>query len=243
MKILLVLFLVVSHANSHPYDDGDRAYRLREDKQKAYQALYWYRKYFKKDPQNIETAWRLSMVCHFVGMRLVQDETQKTALFIEGRDAGRIGVALSPQCSACHFWTAINMALLGETVGPMKMLFSLREVREHLLASAKLDPAYAYGGAYRVLGLIDQKLPALLGGSKEGARKYFKLAIESSVSEPLNYLFLGRLLKDEFHETQEAINVVEKGRQFPEPPAERVESKEAHSELKELYESLVKSKS
>jgi tetratricopeptide (TPR) repeat protein len=237
VKFIFLLVSLITHSSPALYQEGDNAFRFRADKQKAFEALYWYRKYYKKDP-NVETSWRLAMICQFVGMRLVQDENQKIQLFIEGRDSGKVGAALNPRCAACHFWTAINMALLGETVGPMKMLFSLGEVKEHLLLSVKSDPSYAYGGAYRVLGLIEEKLPTLLGGNKKEAKKYYQLAIKSYVSEPLNYLFLARLMKEEFHQEEDAIKIIQEGVKFPEPSEERVESKEARIELQELYKSI-----
>ena len=108
---------------------------------------------------------------------MTKDSKEKARIFAQGRDAGLAAVALKPDCAECHFWASINMALYGDTVGVFKMLFSLQEIEEHLKQTLKLKPAYVNGGAYRLLGLIEQKLPGILGGSNSRARDYFEKAI------------------------------------------------------------------
>src|SRR5205807_8794803 len=98
------------------------------------------------------------------------DEDEKKNLFAEGREAGLAAIEIDPKCGACHFWTAINMAPYGEAAGVFKMIFTLGSVNDHLKQAAEADPAYAYGGAYRVLGRIQEKLPGILGGSNSRAK-------------------------------------------------------------------------
>ena len=47
-------------------------------------------------------------------------------------------------------WGAINTALYAETVGIMKMLFSLNIIKDQLKTSATLDPKIAHSGAYHL---------------------------------------------------------------------------------------------
>src|SRR6185295_3326687 len=126
---------------------------------------------------SVEAGWKLAMTCYFTGLRLTHDDAAKEKIFREGVEAATAAAKLAPGCAACEFWAAIDTALLGETVGVFKMLSALGRVKERLHHVIELDPAYAYGGAFRLLGLIDQKLPGFLGGDNERARGYFEKAI------------------------------------------------------------------
>ena len=77
------------------------------------------------------------------------------------------------------------------------MLFTLGEIRSLLERSYALDPGFAYAGAPRLLGLIDHKLPRLLGGDPDRARRYFEEAIALDPDGPLNYQLYARLLEDQ----------------------------------------------
>jgi len=124
------------------------------------------------------------------------------------------------------------MALYGNTVGSLKMLFSLGEIHQRLERSIALDPTYAEGGAFRLLGLIREKLPGLLGGSDRRARDYYEKAIHSAPEAPLNYLLMARLLKDRFGKLEESAEFVRLGALLPEPGVDRLENREAWTELR-----------
>lgn len=214
---------------------GDSLFRQRQDATKARQALAVYGALHDAYPEDPAAAWRLAMASQFVGLRLTTDEAERRRHYETGRDAARAAAAQSPGCAPCHFWAGIDMALYGEAVGALKMLFTLGTIREHLETAARLDPKYAYAGAYRVLGLIEQKLPGVLGGSDERARAYFEKAVAQVPENPLNYLFLCRLLGDVLHDAKSARTVAERGLSLPVPPAEDVESHEAYHELAQWH--------
>jgi tetratricopeptide (TPR) repeat protein len=159
-------------------------------------------------------------------------------LFDEGRAAAFGAAARNERCAQCHFWGAINLALYGQTVGVLKTLSSLGEVKEHLRRSLELDPAYASGGAYRLLGLIEQRLPGILGGNNDRARELFTKAVEVAPDEPLNYLFLARLERDELRHPAESIRYVRLGLSVPTPAGERLESLESLAELRQMSAQL-----
>ena len=216
------------------YQAGDAAFLQRKDEKKAREALQLYRSaYFdrKSDP---EAGWRLAMACYFVGLRLTKESDEKKELFAEGREAGKASVAANSRCAPCHFWTAINIALYGEAAGVFKQVFQLGDVKEHLKASIAADPGYAYSGAYRLLGTIEQKLPGILGGSNHRARENFERAIAISPEEPLNYLFLARLLSNELSRPNEGLEIAKRGLKVSPPTPDRVEAVEAIDDLKEF---------
>lgn len=224
------------HRQSSPlrYRASDDAFRSRKDAAQAQAALTGYRRLAAEHPQDAEAHWRVSMACHFVGLRFAETSDAKLGLFAEGREAGRRAVALSPRCAACHFWTAINMALYGNEKGAFKMLFSLKQILDHLKLSTEADPTYAYSGAYRLLGLIYQKLPGILGGDNDEARRLFARSIATSPEEPMNYLFLAKLLLEEESDDRAIAEIVDKGLEVPPPSADRLESLEALVELRAL---------
>lgn len=225
-------------ASPERFRAGDQAFRERRDAKRARESLSIYRKYWAEHPKDFEAAWRVSMACHFVGMRVSTTKEEKEELFTEGKEAGRAAIELSPNCAACHFWTAINIALYGEQAGVFKMIFMLKTVQEHLKKTVESDPAYAYSGAYRLLGVIQRKLPGVLGGSNSDAKNYFEKAVELSPDEPMNYIELARILDEQFHDRKGALAVAKKGLSQPVPDEDRVESRDALEELKRYLKAL-----
>jgi tetratricopeptide (TPR) repeat protein len=223
---------------------GDEAFQHRADETQARAALDLYRKrVIETDKKESDSLWRVSMGCYFVGLRFVKDKDEQAKIFAEGRDAGLLSTELDHQCASCRFWTAINMALYGQTVGVVKMLFSLKQIRELLRESKELDPSYAHAGAQRLLGLIYQKVPGILGGSNSRAKGYFEEAISNSPDEPLNYLFLARLYREEFDDKGAALEAIQKGldtQKITVATPDRLESIEALVDLKKMQSDLSK---
>src|SRR5258708_6023200 len=94
---LLILILPASARAS--IDQGDEAFRARENPKKAQHALELYRKAaLDTNRQDPEALWRLSMGCYFVGLRLTQSKTDREKIFWEGQEAGKAAVTLDPHC-------------------------------------------------------------------------------------------------------------------------------------------------
>lgn len=210
---------------------ADQDFKERRDPAKAREALALYRRFYKETPDDPEAGWRLGFACYFVGIRLTPEKKDRKPIYAEGRDAALHAAELDDACAPCHFWAAINMVLYGDAAGVFKMFFSLRDVKRHLRASLKADPAYAYGGAWRLLGQIDNFLPRILGGSRKRARGCYEQAIRVAPDEPLNYIFLARLL-DDLDDKAAALETARKGLTVPTPSPERVEAIDALEDLR-----------
>lgn len=234
VALLLMSTLGGSTFASTPYEKGDEAFKRRKNPEQAQKALAEYRQLFEANPQDSESAWRLAMVCYFVGHRLTEKRKEKKALFDEGKKAGEVAVKNSEGCAPCHFWYAINFALYGESVGVMRMLFALDDVQIQLKKSIAADPKYAGAGALRLLGKIEESLPGILGGSDDRAREHYEKAILTDPHEPLNYLFLARILEDEFDDEITAVEWAEKGIAVPTPTFDRLEAIDAIEELRDF---------
>lgn len=130
------------------------------------------------------------------------------------------------------------MALYGEAIGPMKVLFTLPAIKRHLHRVLELDPTYAKSGALRVLGLIDWKLPGILGGDNDRALTYFQEAYHKAPGEPLNQLFLAKFLISQ-DKKEQLKEVLANAPQIPEE--NEVESFEAYTELTALRQTIMAS--
>ncbi len=220
------------------FKEADDAFRARADHERARLAARRYGEIYAADPEDWEAAWRLSMACYFMGVRVVEGKEEQEAFYAKGRDAARRAIELAPDCATCHLFAGINMALYGDSVGVIKMLFSVRQIRSHLKQSLALDPRLANGAAARTLALIDQKLPRVLGGSHKRAKAYFEQAIELDPDEPLNYLYYAEFLNKTKRDPKAALVIAERGRLVPQPPAARLESLSAVEDLTTLVAAL-----
>lgn len=218
--------------DNSPFSKADSIFKGRSNPQKGREALDLYRQIFESRKEDPEAAWRLAMATYFVGARAAQDDKEKLKVFAEGRDVASQCAKNFPERADCHFWTAINMALYGQTQGIMKMAMTLNDIRKHLKRSIEIDPTYMWGGAYRLEGDIERILPGIFGGSNDRARKNFELAIQNGPDEPLNYLFLARLLVDQFKEKEKALEIARTGLKLSHPTPDRVEAVDAMKDLK-----------
>lgn len=220
---------------------ADQAFRERRNPKRAREAFDLYQKLCEAKPDDPEPTWHLAMAHYFVGIRLTENVDERIEIYNKGQDLAKRSIKLANQrsvpCAPCHFWTAILMALYGKEVGIFKMIFTLNDVVKHAKESVKADPSYAFGGAYRLLGLIEQKLPGIFGGSNAEAKEYFEKAIEVAPDEPLNYLFLARLLVEEYNDMPKALEVATGALKKPFPAPDRIEAQDAWEDLKNFVTS------
>lgn len=212
------------------FEAGDAAFAKRADTPMAVQALTHYREAYQK-LGNTEAAWRLAMATYFNGFRVDKEPNSQVRLFKEGFDVAEAALKLSPRSVECHFWAAINLALLGQMQGVFHSLKYLPKIRSHLEKVIEIDASYMHAGADRLLGAIDQKLPGILGGSYVSAKAHFERAVVLGSDEPLNYLFLSRLMKEDLGDQAAAKRIALNGSKLLQPSEERVESREAWNEL------------
>lgn len=250
MKTLVLLLLFLSpdiHGSiknqiNPEFADADQAFQKRKEPLYAAKAFRLYQKSFQKNPYRPEAGWKFAMSAYYHGLRNINEDSKKIEIFKEGQKAGESSILASEKldqpCAPCHFWTAINLALKSEAIGPFKTLFALDEVMNHLEKTKEIDAKYAWGGADRTLGLIYHRLPGILGGDREESMRRFEEAIRIAPDEPLNFLGLAMILSENSAELKRAIEVVSRGLKRNPPPDYRVESQEAFYELKDLLHSL-----
>ncbi len=229
----LALALLPSGAVLEKLDD---AYRDRRDFGRFQVAMEGYRKNHAQFPSDPQLGWRVAMASSYLGLRVETDDLAITKAFNDGCLAAASALEADPQCVPCHFWRAVNQVLYAERVGVLKMLFSVKEVREHFRFVADHDPSFMWGASLRFLGIIDWKLPGLLGGDNDRARDYFVKALEYGPNEAMNYQVYHQFLEAEGPKNEFALVVLQKGANLSEPIAERVESYDAWQDLKIILE-------
>lgn len=224
----------VAKPGTERFQPGDKAFRFRGDQEKSLKALDFYRQEWKKTPNDPEAAWRMGMASYHYGLRFVKDADEKKKIHMEGKKASEAGLKADPKCAACYFWGAINLALYADAIGTVAAIVNLNQVHEYLKEARELDPSYARGGAQRLLGNIEEKLPGIFGGSNDEAKQYYEEAIQVGPDEPLNYLFLANLMENAFNNRKAAREAAKKGLSVPQPGEERIESVEAMDQLREF---------
>ncbi len=217
--------------------EADQAYMERADPARVEFANQRYEAIYLANPLDWEAAWRVAMSCYFLGSRVAREDQEKEAFFARGRDVALQATVLNPKCAPCQLLVGINMALYGELVGVVKMIFTLGDIRSHLQRSLELDPSFAEGAAARSLATIDQVVPFFLGGSKKRAQKNYERALEIDPTEPLNYLYYARFLEKR-REFKAALALTRRGLSQPRPGSERVESLGAWQRLQTLEKTL-----
>lgn len=232
LTCLLFFFSWASMAHVPSSVPGDAEFLLRESEVHARAALDAYRTTYAREPDSDEVRWRLSMALHFIGHRFETLPEKKKEYFREGAQFGEESANRKPDCAPCHFWTAINFALYGQTVGAFRMLSLLPKVQKHLHRCREIDPTYAMGGAYRILGFIEQALPGILGGSHAKAIEYFEQAIGAAPAEPLNYLALAKIWGEDLGDKEKAALIAQEGLSALPRKDEPVETLESREELK-----------
>lgn len=213
--------------------EADRLFQKRNKENQLHLAWETYQKAIQKDPNSTEAAWKFSMACQSLAARYGKTDEEQAALFKWGAEVAQRAAEQDSQCGPCQFWAAINMAQYGEKVGVVKMLFTLSEILERLKKAAALSPQHAMGGPDRVLGTVYQTLPGILGGDFEKARNHFEKAIGHSPHEPVNYLSLAKLLKEN-ENYDEARQTAKKGLKKLKFTNISIESLESQKELLEI---------
>jgi len=168
---------------------ADQTYLLRSNEAQARAALTLYEKAAQADPQSIEARWKASRACWWVADHS-SDKKEKLDLFQRGIDMAQAALTLDPQNTDAHFWLGGNKGSFGEVKGVLKSLFLVKPIRAEMATIIKLDPTYDGGGAYRVLGVVNYKVPGFAGGSRKRAFDNLSKALQMAPENPFNLYYL-----------------------------------------------------
>jgi tetratricopeptide (TPR) repeat protein len=173
-------------------DDPDALYADRGNLASARRAADLWDAALRRDPADVDAAWKLARACYWLGRHVPDDEVR--AQFERGIAAARLVEAHAPNRPEGPFWRAANMAGLAETQGlraGLKYRTPIREALEKVLA---MDPAFQQGSADRALGRWYYKVPGLFGGDMRKSEAHLRNALTYNPDSIISLLFLAETL-------------------------------------------------
>ncbi|MEE9201189.1 MAG: TRAP transporter TatT component family protein [Candidatus Brocadiales bacterium] len=148
------------------------------------------------DPGDYELLWRCSRAYFHLG-REASTKKERLEFYNKAVDAGKSAVKANNDRPEGHFWLGISIAAVGETSGILKSLGSVGDIKEQMERVIAIDATYEEGGAYRIMGRIDHKVPWIFGGRKARSHEYYQKALAVAPDNTYTRLFLAELLLDE----------------------------------------------
>jgi tetratricopeptide (TPR) repeat protein len=178
-----------------PAEDPDALYQDRENLGSARRATEIWEARLKTNPKDFESAYKLSRARYWLGTNGLPDAERKAALEA-GIAAARVAMALDPKRPEGHFWMAANMGALAESFGLRQGIKYRGQIKDALLTTLKIDPAFLDGSADRALGRWYYKVPGLFGGSNKRSEEYLRRSLTYNPNSVISHLFLGDTLAD-----------------------------------------------
>lgn len=168
---------------------GDALYARRENPADAQAAFIEYEKALAADPSSSEAAWKAARACHWIGDHARQ-KREKLAWYERGIEIARAAVERHPDSAECRFWLAGLYGSYGEARGVLKSLSLLKPIRRELREVVRIDPTYQGGAGYRVLGIVDYKVPPIAGGNKKRALELLEKSLAIDPEDPFTTYYL-----------------------------------------------------
>ena len=178
-----------------PAGDPDALYKNREDLASAKMAADIWAARLAANARDVDAACRLSQARYWLGTNGLPEAERKPALEA-GITAARAAIALNPNRPDGHFWLAANMGALAESYGMRQGIKYRGQIKDALLTTLKLDPAFLDGSADRALGRWYFKVPGLFGGSNKESEAHLRKSLTYNPNSIISHIFLAETLAD-----------------------------------------------
>jgi tetratricopeptide (TPR) repeat protein len=175
--------------------DPETHYRDRENLASAKAAADIWASRLAANARDFESAYKLAQARYWLGTNGLPEPERKTALDA-GITAARAAIAVSPARPEGHFWLAANMGALAESFGLRQGIKYRGQIKDALLMTLKLDPAFLDGSADRALGRWYFKVPGLFGGSNKQSELHLRKSLTYNPNSVISLLFLAETLDD-----------------------------------------------
>jgi tetratricopeptide (TPR) repeat protein len=196
-----ITLLVAPAAVQVPADDPDALYRERESLPQAEKAVEIWAARVAANPQDYDSAWKLSRGRYWLGTNGLPEGQRKGALE-QGIAAARAAAAIEPKRPEGHFWLAANMGALAESFGMRQGIKYRTPIREALETVLALDPGFLQGSADRALGRWYFKVPGMFGGDDHKSEVHLRKALSYNENSVITRLFLAETLEELGHRDQ-----------------------------------------
>jgi tetratricopeptide (TPR) repeat protein len=167
---------------------ADALYAERSEATQDLRALDLYEKALIETPVNASLYWKASRACWWAGTRS-DKRADKLRLFEKGIDYGKRAVQKNPSAVEPHFWLGSNYASYAHSKGAFTSLVLIKRIRQEMNETSKKDESYLYGGADRVLGILDYMVPGFAGGNRERAIAHLKKALAYAPEHPVTRFY------------------------------------------------------
>jgi len=178
-----------------PADDPDALYSDRENLASAKKAADTWAARLSANPKDFESAYKLARARYWLGTNGLPEPERKGALE-DGIAAARSAIALNAGRPEGHFWLAANMGALAESFGLRQGIKYRGQIKDALLMTLKLDPAFLDGSADRALGRWYYKVPGLFGGSNKQSEVHLRKSLTYNPNSIISHIFLAETLAD-----------------------------------------------
>ena len=170
-------------------------YRDRETLASAQKATDIWAARLTANPKDFDSAHKLAQARYWLGTNGLPEAGRKAALE-QGIAAARTAIALNAGRPEGHFWLAANMGALAESFGMRQGIKYRGPIKDALLTTLKLNPAFLDGSADRALGRWYFKVPGLFGGSNRQSEMHLRKSLTYNANSVISHLFLAETLED-----------------------------------------------
>jgi hypothetical protein len=178
-----------------PADDADGFYKDREHLPSAQKAAEIWAARLAQNPKDFDSAYKLAQARYWLGTNGLPEAERKGALEA-GIAAARAAIAINANRPEGHFWLAANMGALAESFGLRQGIKYRGQIKDALLTTLKLDPAFLDGSADRALGRWYFKVPGLFGGSNKDSEAHLRKSLTYNPNSIISHIFLAETLAD-----------------------------------------------
>ncbi|MDF1671946.1 MAG: tetratricopeptide repeat protein [Vicingaceae bacterium] len=165
-----------------------------------------------KSKENNEEATDYLLLCYYYKAAFVvrtKDE-QKKNYFI-GQTLGKAAIKKYPKNKGILLWYIANMSKYGEAKGIVSSAKNglADKIKKHTEKLMELDPKFSDGAPYRIMGVINYKVPYiplfLTWPSKKKAEEYLKKALIINSKNISNLYYYAEFLVEEKRETEAKV--------------------------------------
>lgn len=144
----------------------------------------------EKDPNCDWALGLLSEIYYWRGE--VAPASEKLELYQQGVEYGEQGVELNENSLEANFWLGVNYGLYGAEKGVLKSLELIKPIQACMERALEVDERYFYGGPWRVLGRLYNKVPGwpISIGDNRKSIECLETALEFGPKFYLNHLYI-----------------------------------------------------
>jgi hypothetical protein len=162
-----------------------------------------------KDKSNVEEATDYLLLCYYYKAAfVVRTKAEQKKYYYLGQKLGEVAIKKYPSNKGILLWYIANMSKYGEAKGIVASAKNglADKIKGHTEKLLSLDSTFSDGAAYRILGVINYKVPNiplfLTWPSKKEAENYLKKALAINPKSISNLYYYAEFLEGEKRDTE-----------------------------------------